>query len=481
MTVQNPHLVSKLLTAVESTADNIMITDRDGHIEYVNPAFEKNTGYSQKELIGQTPRILRSGRQDEKYYHQLWRSILQGKVFRSSVANQKKDGSIYYADQTISPVKDEQGVITHFISVWKDITEQIHYEKDLLTLNRRLKVERDKLDEILTFDENIARLRRLEDLVDFVVEKAAQILEAEQVTLMLLDSNAHELCIKGSKGLDERDIESVRVGMGEPVAGMVAHQGLPILVENIHSDQRIAGGHKEIYLTRSFVAAPIITNHQILGVVTVAKKISEDDVIFKDIDLKILCALVRQAAVAIDNAYLYKELKYLTITDPMTNIYNFRHFAKSLDYEIKRFNRYGGDLSLMMLDIDDFKSYNDEFGHVEGDVLLRNIGELLKQNMRETDVVCRYAGDEFAVILPQTPPSNARIAAEKVLDGIESRDFRKPVRVSIGVAKYVKGMTRYDLVLRADRALYDAKHAGKGRVQMYGCDEPKEGDSAKKH
>src|SRR3990167_4068671 len=138
-----------LSTALEEIADNVMITDRDGIIEYVNPAFEATTGYSRQELLGQNPKILRSGQHDSVYYKKLWETILSGQTFRSMTINRKKNGDIYYADQTISPVRDDSGGIVHFVSVWKDITKRIVAENKLERLNEQLIFEKEKLEKVL--------------------------------------------------------------------------------------------------------------------------------------------------------------------------------------------------------------------------------------------------------------------------------------------------------------------------------------------
>ncbi len=125
----------KLSSAVEQTADNVIITDKEGLIEYTNLAFEKHTGYTREEVIGKTPRILKSGKHDERFYQSLWKTILAGNVFRAVLINKKKDGTLYYEEKTITPVKDAQGNITHFVSTGKDITERVQAEAKL----RRLK------------------------------------------------------------------------------------------------------------------------------------------------------------------------------------------------------------------------------------------------------------------------------------------------------------------------------------------------------
>ena len=131
-------MLEKLAVAVRRTADMVVITDKDGKIEYVNPAFEAQTGYKAEEAVGQTPRLLKSGQQDQSFYERLWKTILSGEVFRGILINKKKDGRLYYSEKTITPIKDEHGVITNFVSNDKDITLRKLAEEELLRLNKEL-------------------------------------------------------------------------------------------------------------------------------------------------------------------------------------------------------------------------------------------------------------------------------------------------------------------------------------------------------
>ncbi len=131
-----------LANAVEQTADTVVITDRSGVIQYVNPAFEQTTGYAAAEVLGQTPRILKSGEHSPGFYKQLWATLLSGDVFRSIVINRKKSGERYYAEQTITPMKDALGRITHFVSVVKDITERRRREEQDAELHLAASIQR---------------------------------------------------------------------------------------------------------------------------------------------------------------------------------------------------------------------------------------------------------------------------------------------------------------------------------------------------
>lgn len=432
--------VKILSGAIGQTADHVMITDIDGVIHYVNPAFEKTTGYTAAEIIGKTPRILKSGKHGKDYYERLWTTILSGEIFYAQTTNRKKNGEFYIADQTISPLRSESGGVTHFVSIWKDITEKVK-------LAECLKAEKRKLEEIIGFDEKISSIRKSEKLTDFAVAKTMKILQAKKCSIMLIDKETETLCMKGSSGLDD----PLKIKDDHFMAAKVIQDGRP-------------------HMTNDMMIAPIKREGKVIGVIHVADKcnpLSPGDV-FNDSDIRILGAIAREMAVAIENINFYKELHYLTITDPMTSIYNFRHFARCVEYEIKRINRIPGELGLLMLDVDDFKLYNDQFGHPSGDQLLRDVGQAIQENLRELDILCRYAGDEFAVILPGTDKNGSAVLAERVRKSIEQTKFKKPMTVSIGVAQYKNPMTRHELTARADRALYEAKKEGKNKVYILG-------------
>lgn len=453
--------IQTLIKAVEQTGDNVMITDKAGIIQYVNPAFAKTTGYSKAEVLGKTPKILQSGKHDKGYYEELWSTILSGKIFRAQTTNKNKKGKCYVADQTISPIVDESGEITHFVSVWKDITKRMKLEE-------QLRIERQKLEEVIGFDEKVSGMRKFDKLIDFVVEKSAKILEANKCSVMLLDQANDVLILKGAVGLKQENMIKARVRMGESIAGIVAQEEEGVLVKNIETDQKYKRKNKSSYTGNSFISVPIKLHDKFIGVINVADKDSHYEKTFNATDFKILKSIAREVAVAIENVRLYKELNYLTITDSLTQIYNLRQFKKSLHHEINRANRFSGPLSLMMIDVDDLKSYNDTFGHLEGNELLKKISAILKENLREIDIACRFGGDEFAVILPETDVQGAEIAAHKIIKKVEKFPFKRKITLSIGLAIRGNKMNSHDLIRKADSALYMAKDKGKNGLCVCG-------------
>lgn len=165
-----------------------------------------------------------------------------------------------------------------------------------------------------------------------------------------------------------------------------------------------------------------------------------------------------------------QRFKEMSITDELTGLYNSRHFFNRLKSEIKRTDRYGHSLTLLMLDLDNFKRYNDVFGHLSGDSVLAKTGDIIKKSIRSTDSAYRYGGEEFAVILPESSGQEALYFAERIRKTFESEAlFANPenglrVTVSIGVAQYVPQEELTAFVKRADENMYAAKNAGKNRI-----------------
>ncbi|MCK6529454.1 diguanylate cyclase [Myxococcota bacterium] len=171
------------------------------------------------------------------------------------------------------------------------------------------------------------------------------------------------------------------------------------------------------------------------------------------------------------NSRLHK----LAVTDGLTGLYNHRYFQEKWREEVRRARRYGEPLSLLMIDVDQFKNYNDTVGHPQGDVLLRDLASLLEQSVREVDVVARYGGEEFAIVLPKTPGPAARSLGERIRRSVEESEFPRRevqpggrVTVSVGMACYPEdGETAEEILERADSAAYRAKRAGRNRVACW--------------
>ncbi len=190
-------------------------------------------------------------------------------------------------------------------------------------------------------------------------------------------------------------------------------------------------------------------------------------------------SLIKTASYMYQNLMLMEQLRFLfvkaekeAITDPLTELYNYRYFLLQLNREVSRAQRHKSVFSLIMIDIDFFKIYNDTYGHQAGDLILRQIAQAMLENTRNSDIVCRYGGEEFCVICPELTKEDAKKTAEKLRQIVESLELPKiklphgeNLTISSGIASFPEdGSTAYQLILKADKALYKAKESGRNRV-----------------
>jgi len=230
----------------------------------------------------------------------------------------------------------------------------------------------------------------------------------------------------------------------------------------------------------SNMSLPLVYRNTVIGLIDVGE--SREMRRWSEDDKRLLQAIADQAAIAIVNARAYTRLAEQAVTDGLTGLFNHRHFKEHLRQEVATARRYGQELSLVMIDVDDFKAFNDRFGHPQGDRMLLELAAILRNGTRnDVDILARYGGDEFIVILPQTKangpaPTAARNVAERIAAAVRGHRFEGAkgrrdvaVTVSMGVAGLgLGGYTHEELLSSADKALYLAKHQGKDQVSVFG-------------
>jgi len=260
---------------------------------------------------------------------------------------------------------------------------------------------------------------------------------------------------------------------GEDIVPKSAIEKKPYIVRNAREDHRCSQSFVELLDLAEYVVIPMISKNVIVGVLLADNRKNGRRIL--ESDLMPLTMFSNQGAMAIENARLYEKIEALAVTDGLTQVYNHRYFQDSLKAELNRLERYykGSTerVSLMILDIDNFKKYNDTYGHQSGDAVLTEIGLILKGLSRKVDVVARYGGEEFVVMMPATPKEGAAIFAERVRANIEAFKFEmrdgqvQQVTVSVGVSTFSDdAKTPQALIEEADRCLYRAKAGGKNRV-----------------
>lgn len=309
-----------------------------------------------------------------------------------------------------------------------------------------------------------------------ILTNSKELLQSERASLLVLDETANELSLKASIGLPIEDSEVGRIGMGEGISGRTLETGKPLLVENIDLSGLKPAPRGRKYKTKSFISYPLTIGGRKIGILNVTDKQGGKN--YNEVDLSLLEIIGSQIAVALERAEWQEratEFQLMSITDALTGLLNRRYLEERLNEEVNRSKRYDYPMSFLMIDIDEFKRYNDINGHQAGDLALQMTAHCLKAALRSADVACRYGGEEFSVLLPQTTAQEAEVIADRMRQRVATTTYPNgeaqklgAVTVSIGISTFSKHVdTPERVIAAADRALYYAKSQGKNRIEFY--------------
>lgn len=309
-------------------------------------------------------------------------------------------------------------------------------------------------------------------LYETIVDTSVYLADAEKGSLMLAGEDAY-LTVKAAKGINKKLLSEIKIRAGEGIAGKVYREGVPLMVDDIEKNERLLIRRRPKYKTGSFISIPLKIGEKTIGVLNISDKITGE--VFSEEDMASLHSFASYASIALERSMYYNlagHLKELSITDFQTDLFNRRYFEERLFEEFQRSNRYNLSFSLAMIDIDDFKLFNDSEGHLAGDEVLKNIAGIAKESLRVIDVIARFGGEEFAVVMPQTEKDEAYIVAERIRNSVKEqlpctwKTFpRHNITISTGIATFPHdGKDRKELIRNADKALYRAKMEGKDRT-----------------
>ncbi|MCX7141283.1 MAG: EAL domain-containing protein [Proteobacteria bacterium] len=409
--------------ALNSAANGIVITDTEARIEWANPAFTQLTGYALDEALGRNPgELIKSGRQDQAFYQELWRTIQSGQVWRGEIVNRHKDGMLYDESLVIAPVIDGGGTIRHFVAILRDITERKRTELELQIAATAFESQ----EGMFVTDAGNAILRVNRAFAEITGYTAA---EAVGKTPALLDSGRHDAAFHAEM------LEEIR--RNGTWRGEIWHR------------RKNGEVHPE-WLTVTAVRNGSGEVSRYVGTLTdiTARKAAED------------------------------EIRHLAFYDPLTLLPNRRLLLDRLQQALAvsaRSKRLG---ALLFLDLDNFKTLNDTLGHDKGDLLLQQIAQRLATCVREGDTVARLGGDEFVVMLenlslsPADAATQTEIVGEKILAALSQpyalAGHEYHSTSSIGVTLFSdQRETVEDLLKRADLAMYQAKTAGRNTLRFF--------------
>ena len=427
--------LNKFSLAIQQSPASIIITDIDAHIEYVNEAFLRNTGYSREEVIGQNPRLLHAGKTSPAVYAQLWSTLQAGQVWQGEFVNRRKDGSEYVESVVIAPMRQPDGSISHYVAIKDDITDK----KAAIEAIRESEL---KFHNMMDWASDWVYWIKPDGCFDYMTPSAERISgyppAAFEQNPALLETIIHP------EDLPQWQQHQAALALGSNSTG---ESGLDVRIIRKQGDIRWV-------------------NHT-------SRPLFNDDGDYLGQRVALYDITERKAA--------EEEIRRLAHFDPLTLLPNRRLLFDRLEHAMKtseRTQQYGG---LMMLDLDQFKKLNDTLGHEMGDQLLLQVGRRLRDTLREVDTVARLGGDEFVVITEELgsdealAASHAEQIAEKIRDTLShpycldgQPDSEHLYTASLGLTLFRGQHTSLENLLKqADVALYQSKDAGRNRVCFF--------------
>jgi diguanylate cyclase (GGDEF)-like protein len=308
-------------------------------------------------------------------------------------------------------------------------------------------------------------------ILDNAMQKVRKLCPVESYAILLVDEEKSCLTLQAVGGGEMAAMLGSRVGMGEGMAGKVIRSRAAMLLSRSSSPNFPTPEIPENVRWSEILGLPLLSRGKAIGVVELIR--GRDQRPYRPRDVRALTVLLEPVAIAVENALLLKRSEELTITDDLTKLFNSRYLNSYLLREVQRSRRYGGKVSLIFLDLDGFKNVNDQHGHLAGSRALVEVGAVIRNMVREIDVVSRFGGDEFTVILPQTGPDGAMVIAERMRQRVEETIFLETfglkvrLTASFGIACFPDhGQTKDALIQKSDQAMYRVKGRGKNGVEM---------------
>ena len=330
----------------------------------------------------------------------------------------------------------------------------------------------DHRQALLSFGVKMSNILNLEQLAQAMLPEITKALNITYTGLLFQENPDADFIVHFTYPEEQKELlDSLKFGADNPIIGWLDKKGEPLNPARIDSIAELKGlwqveKEQVINSTLEFLH-PLKSRGKLIGILALGKKQAGRP--YSHGDLVLVSNIANQAAIIIENAHLYAIATTKANTDDLTGLFNHRHFHQRLDQEIARATRFGSTFSLIMLDLDLFKSYNDTYGHLAGDQILRRVSQAIENSIRTVDTAFRYGGEEYTVILPETSIDDAYQVAERIRKTVESTaSFREtPVTCSLGIANWPSdGIMKEEVVGRADAAMYQAKESGRNRTAL---------------
>jgi len=337
----------------------------------------------------------------------------------------------------------------------------------------RLRDEKSKLQEKLVelyilynVSKALSFPLQLSELFELSMHLIATSLQAEKYAILLLNEARNQLFVQASSGLSDETVRNLVFKEGEGIVWDAINNKQTVLINDTTGyDPQVFYKNYEKDVG-SILCVPLrAVGGNIIGVLVTHSK--EKNAYSKN-TIELYSKIAEHIATAIENALVFQKTVELSYKDPLTQLYNRRYFFERLEKEVQRASRYGRVLSLLMIDVDYFKAYNDRMGHLKGDMVLKQIAQILTHKLRSHDVLSRFGGEEFVALLPETNKVSATAVAEKLRAEIEAFHFegeelqpKNNLTVTIGVSSFPQdAMDSFQLINLADKTMYEGKKMG---------------------
>ncbi len=436
--------------------DVVIVYDREGHYLRVAPTNASLLFKPADEMIGKSLHEVLPSRQANLLLQHIQTSLDKQETVSLDYNLYINDREVWFSG-AISPLLEDTVIL-----VAHDITNRKHMEEIV-------EHQAQELAALYVTSLEINAQKDLSDLLLAITERAASLLNSNVGALYLIQPDGKSLRLVASHNLPEEYLGAI-LQLGEGLSGRIAQSGQPLIVEDyLNWPGRVKPFADSDF--RRVLGVPLKVKNQVIGVINVTDH--QKTGAFSEGDVELLRLFADQAAIAVENARLFTELQRISITDDLTGLHNRRHFFELAEVEFERANRYRHPLSAMMIDIDHFKKINDSYGHAVGDQVLKVMGTRFRENLRKIDIIGRYGGDEFAVLLPDNDLSNAYHAAERLrkcvaVSPVDTSQGPLDVTISVGVSALPQDyLSLKKLLDQADMAMYVAKENGNNRVEIW--------------
>jgi diguanylate cyclase (GGDEF)-like protein len=338
---------------------------------------------------------------------------------------------------------------------------------ELLLVQRRADEIQDFFEAFVNTVESSSNITDRKLGMSLLINKILSHVQAEECILYLFGEGSATLHRAYSTG-NIKDFDLFEQHANSAIVEKTLRSGTPYLNNNYSFELRVPFSKESVFI-RSILCYPLMRRGERIGIIEL---INKADGAFNREDQALVEMMLNPLAIAVRSVNLFEDAERLTITDDLTKLYNYRYLMKYLEADVKRCLRYKKKVSLLFIDVDGFKRINDTFGHLVGSQALAEMGQVFKRIVRETDVVGRYGGDEFVIVLPETPLNGAMVIAERIRKKVEECEFVAQnlsirLTVSLGVANCPKHtLTAEGLIKKADAAMYRAKELSKNSIKV---------------